>query len=576
MSKNHFDKFVPNEGNPKSPLWLIGEAPGEQEEEQSRPFVGVAGDKLINVLERAGSSRVEVYLGNLFPYRPYHNKFELLSEEQVRPHVVNLYKLILEYRPNVIAALGGYPLYYLTGRHGIMKWRGSILPFLGDKTIKVISTIHPSAVSRDSTLYPTFDLDMRRIISDSKFKEFRLPKRELICAPGAIEREEVTQQMERADILSVDIETVKNSTTILCVGFADRPDHAMSLPYNIDNIPHIVRLLNSNSKKVLQNGEYDYIQLGLNGYGINDPSAITAQKPYWWDTLVAQHVLAPELPRGLGYLTSIYTREPYYKTVGRASIPDDVKEWTAKVDRQSLYEYNAKDCCVTLEIALQQMEEIAETPNAQGTFDFEMQLLIPLIHISNAGFLVDTERRDILLKVLLSRWKKKQFILNTICQQEVNVRSVKLKELLYGKLKLPNRRNKKGKITTDEDAIVSLIGHAKGKIEKYKTDAKKHEWNIKLQVLKLILEIRGIRQILSNYILPENKKHIPRISSDGRIHSTFKIGPETGRLAASKYVDGTGFNSQTLPRDPVEVPDEILEDIETPDLSDEDDESDDD
>jgi hypothetical protein len=43
------------------------------------------------------------------------------------------------------------------------------------------------------------------------------------------------------------------------------------------------------------------------------------------------------------------------------------------------------------------------------------------------------------------------------------------------------------------------------------------------------------------------------------LRSTFKVGgTETWRWAAMKYVDGTGFNAQTLPRDPVEVDDSLL------------------
>jgi hypothetical protein len=71
-----------------------------------------------------------------------------------------------------------------------------------------------------------------------------------------------------------------------------------------------------------------------------------------------------------------------------------------------------------------------------------------------------------------------------------------------------------------------------------------------LEVLKLILEIRGLRKMLSSYINP-------KISEDNRARSTYKLSTETGRWAAEKFVDQTGFNAQTMPRGYIVVPDDI-------------------
>jgi uracil-DNA glycosylase len=52
------------EGNPKSPLVLVGEGPGDQEDKSGRPFVGRAGQMLDKALIDAGLSRDEVYICN--------------------------------------------------------------------------------------------------------------------------------------------------------------------------------------------------------------------------------------------------------------------------------------------------------------------------------------------------------------------------------------------------------------------------------------------------------------------------------------------------------------------------------
>ncbi len=61
---------VPGEGNSKAKVMFIGEAPGEQEDAQGRPFVGPAGRFLNELLALAGLSREEVFISNVVKCRP--------------------------------------------------------------------------------------------------------------------------------------------------------------------------------------------------------------------------------------------------------------------------------------------------------------------------------------------------------------------------------------------------------------------------------------------------------------------------------------------------------------------------
>jgi uracil-DNA glycosylase len=550
---NYYPKPIPGEGPLNAPILLVGEAGGEVEYEKGRPFVGPSGDLLTSVLLRNGVNREQVRLDNLSHYRPNNNRFEfLIGTEVLQDSLLALRDYIQINRPIVIGALGAYPLEYLTGKKGIDKWRGSILPYLHDKTIKVIPTRHPSAVLRERSLYPIFDLDIKRIISDAAYRDFNYTERRFILNPKGLDLEEWTQKLCESNTLAVDIETVKNSTHILCVGFATSPTLAVCIVPDNQGRRAIQRVLSSDAKKVFQFGTFDTTQLKLNGYEINDPVGTELERIYYWDTLVAGHVQAPELPRSLEFFTSIYTREPYYKAQGRGSIPEDEKGWSESFDRQSLYEYNARDCCCTFEVFLRQRESILADPILLETFDFEMSMLEVAHHIGDSGMLVDVERRDFIQAALLSKWAKKQAILDALVGEDVNVRSTALKRILYDKscLGLPTRRKHDGTITTDEDAVVSLIAFCKDKMESVKMDATKFEWRKKQLVCSTILEIRGIRQNLSTYIMGN------RVGLDGRLHSTYKAAAtETGRWAAQKYVDGSGINAQTMPREPIEIED---------------------
>lgn len=550
MSNQYYPTKVGYDGPAHSKILLIGEAPGEQELIDGKPFVGMSGELLMNVLGRAGLQRSDVRLANLCKYRPFGNKFELLINSTVlKDGLIELANYIRSNRPNVIIALGRFPLEYLAGKKGIDAWRGSIIEctLAGCGGIKLIPTFHPAYVLRDRTAYPIFDQDIKRAVEESGFPEIKRTRREFIIDPRGTDLLLAEEELCASDRLAVDIESVRDSTNILCIGFAPSPNKAYCFP-NVGSefMNTVSRILNAPPKKTFHFGTFDTEMLRLNGFETHN---------YWWDTMVAQHVLWPELPRSLAFLTSILTKEPYYKDEGRGSIPDDTKVWASRRSKSDLYVYNCKDVCVTSEIQLAQEEEFKfENKSIIKLFELEMEQLVLANHISRSGMLIDSERKELFRRALLGQWYKAQSVLDALADEKhVNVKSPKLKDLIYGKYKLPVRKKRTGQITLDEDAIVSLITHCTDYIAGLKRQDSVNEWKTKLYTLKLILQIRATRQLLSNYISP-------KISSDGRIRSTYKVSStETGRWAAEAYVDGTGVNSQTFPRESVEVPDNLDE-----------------
>jgi DNA polymerase len=545
---------VPNEYNKGAQILFVGESPGEEEEFKGRPFVGTAGQKLEQVLNVQGLSRTDVSFANLSQYRPYDNRFELLiNTQQLYEGTNELYEFIRNCRPNVIVPLGRWPLFYLTGRIGITKHRGSILScsIQGCEDIKTIPTFHPSYISRDPSNYPVFNRDIARIVSDATCKEFRLPTRRYIINPRGLELEDWTEKLCNSEWLGCDIESVKNTTHIICIGFAPSPDVAVVLPFEHYNRSNIERICESKAKKIFHFGIFDTLMLLENGIIVNN---------YEWDTLTAQHALEPELPRSLEFLTSIYTREPYYKTHGRSELPSDVKAWGKKSDRRNIYEYNGKDCCVTHEIKLAQERELTEDRNAMHVFQFEMSEIEMAQEMSRTGLLVFEERRQLLEKAMLRKWAKLQFILDNLVGDgnRVNVNSPpQMCKLLYETLKLPPKRDRgSGKLTADEAAIVKLIGYCKDHLSKLTRESAIKEWEYKLQICRCILFIRGIRTNLSRYIRA-------KISVDGRIRSTVKVSnTETGRYSMQKYIDGTGVNAQTFSRGVVEIEEDMTNQID--------------
>jgi DNA polymerase I-like protein with 3'-5' exonuclease and polymerase domains len=270
-----------------------------------------------------------------------------------------------------------------------------------------------------------------------------------------------------------------------------------------------------------------------------------------WDTLLGIHVLQPEFPRGLDFLTSIYTDQPYYKHMTKMG---DSKSWNSRVAKKTLYEYNGIDCCVTYQVAMKQIEEFKEhDPSLLALFRYEMDMIPVSLHLTESGMLYDMETRDRLNQVVISKFNFAQETLNNIFKRTVNVKSPLLKDLLYGELGLPVRKDPKtGAVTTGEDAIVSLIGYTETKIRESVKEETKMKYKMQQFALRLILLIRGYRTLKSNYIDVE-------LHDDMRCRSSWNIGAtETGRWSASKAVDDTGLNAQTFPREVIEYDDEEL------------------
>ena len=549
-------KFVPYEGPVDAPLWLVGEAPGGDEVAEGRPFIGASGQKLRQSLERHGMFEGQYRLLNLCHYQPFKNKFEtVLGSKELQEGLDELRSEIRAHKPRTICALGGWPLHYLTGLVGkkknsppsITKWRGSILPTSLSSESKVVASYHPAYIlpGRSPKEYPIFDNDIRRAVEESSFSGLNYPEYNFIIDPRDDELAYWVAKLSCAPAISVDIETIKKKFKILCVGFGIDEHTAVVIPFRENSFNHmnaIATVLASNAKKIFHNGgAFDIPVLEANGLVVHN---------YAYDTMVNQHVMWPELPKGLEYLSSIYTRQPYYKTAGRGEIPSDQKGWDEKFDKQALYEYNATDCCVTYKSWMEQEKEIKEGPSEwKKIIRFEMQQLPAAARISKAGALIDVARREELRKLLELKWAINQFVLEQLSGFRVNVNSPKqMRTLLYDKkaLGLPERK-KDGELTTDEDAIVSLIGYVKEHLKKLKPGGAANEyWKTRGEILDVILRIRGIRKLLSSYIKV-------RISDDNRLRAVFKVvATETGRWACSTYIDGTGTNAQTFPREVLE------------------------
>jgi len=101
-------QLVFGDGTPEAELVFIGEAPGKNEDEQGKPFVGAAGRFLNEMLEMIGLKRSDVYITNIVKYRPPNNRDPLPEEKQVfLPYLESQLEAI---QPKLVVTLGRHSL----------------------------------------------------------------------------------------------------------------------------------------------------------------------------------------------------------------------------------------------------------------------------------------------------------------------------------------------------------------------------------------------------------------------------------------------------------------------------------
>ncbi len=155
-------------GNPHADLVFVGEGPGADEDEQGLPFVGRAGKKLTEIIEKGMKLNRErdTYICNIVKCRPPGNRDPKPDEvEACNPFLIKQLQAI---RPKVIVALGKPSASTLLGRNvPILKERGTWHEYAG---IPLMLTLHPAYLLRAYTLENRRNVmdDMNKVLSKIK------------------------------------------------------------------------------------------------------------------------------------------------------------------------------------------------------------------------------------------------------------------------------------------------------------------------------------------------------------------------------------------------------------------------
>ena len=493
--------YVKTVGPVGAKIFLVGEAPGEEEDKYGKPFIGTAGQKLDRLLAEAGISRHECLIGNVARERPPGNKIDFFYEDKRRKvpkpilqgWINELRDEIKMFNPNIIVALGDTAMKALCDLSSITQNRGYIADCSLVPGKKVLPTYHPQKTNYEWKLGFDVVMDLRKAIANSSTPDFPKDTRKLHAGCSYNEFMSYLDWLlkEHSDPIALDIETADPGCHIDIIGIAANPKLAASFQVLNGKYPAVVpdkeaalcRKLGdvlSEKECIMQNGVFDMSVLWLHTH--------VMVERFIFDTLIAGHVCWPERPRSLAYLGSLCLNVPAWKHTSE--------------DMPLLY--NASDAANTYGI-YEYMEREIDKQGVRDTFNFEMQQVYPAAMLQLQGIEVNIEVRDKLREAATSRLEQIDKELEQAVGKKVNFNSPKqLQSLLYIDMGLPvqYKRRKSAsetrKATADATALQAL------------------DRKVSNPVLGQILEYKKLHKLISNFL-------DINLSPDNRVHTSYNI-----------------------------------------------------
>ncbi len=161
--KDGATNIVFSDGNPKSRIMLIGEAPGANEDEEGLPFVGRAGALLDKMLGAIDLDRKKVYISNIINHRPPDNRRP--TDDEIKRYLPFITKHIEIINPKILVLLGSTAMNALIGNEVVIsKMRGKwIEKKFGYCKTSVIITFHPAFLMRQPAQKKMAWIDLKMI-----------------------------------------------------------------------------------------------------------------------------------------------------------------------------------------------------------------------------------------------------------------------------------------------------------------------------------------------------------------------------------------------------------------------------
>ncbi len=521
---------------------IIAEAPGPTEVQRKLPLVGGSGSAMWRaLLKYTGLSRKDFYVTNVSKRQVAFPKTGGAAQEKkvIKKDELALWTELLlwelSYLPNLryILVMGNFALNAITGHSGINSWRGSVVTVpLRDATrgtmrlVTVICVNNPANIFHDPKSEVIFNYDIARVkkVLDGNHHPFDVTTT-IYPSIGEIDRF-VDNAVRSQDELGHDIESIggqtacfgfaDSSTTAMCIALRTKTDQVYTAQEEVHIYRQLQRLYSSGVPLICQNGAFD-----MTWELYKDKLRIPRLK---FDTMLGHHTLYPLLPHDLGFLTTQYTDNPYYK--------DEIHKWKEGEDIDTFWEYNGKDCAYLHPIKKRIHEELETQGLSDFFYNHVMRLQEHLVEMTVGGILIDVSMKEALkeelqLKVsgLLKKFQEKAIEITGV-EHYYNPNSPKqMTDLYFSKLKLVGRGT-----STDKENRDRMFAHPRTS-----DDAR--------ELIQIVNEYAEEHKFYSTYAKTG-------IDDDNRMRCSWNqtgVKSAPGRLSSSATLWESGTNLQNQP-----------------------------
>jgi uracil-DNA glycosylase family 4 len=507
-------------------VMIVGEAPGQREDDIARPFSGAAGKVLDRALDRAGIKRENVYITNAVRCRPPDNRTPTKSE--IKACSGYMAAEIKAVNPKVIVPMGNAALTALLNTSGITKKRGAIIQHGGREYFPIY---HPAATLHNPALEPDFFNDWLTLARYLKGED-KKPKTKVYLVQGFASLRKLLDRMALVESpIAFDVETsAKNRRDegglqpwapdgiVETVAFSWEPGVAYTLALDHDeakwDIPlelvyKALAVALDGKKLVGHNIKFDLLWLrakGIKGKG-------------HFDTFLAAHLLDENRSNSL---------KPLSRTYLGAEIYERGVDFKGGTKLTTLAAYNGKDADYTLRLYHIFREELKKQPRLLRVFKLlSMPACNTLVEVEQRGFPVDYERLktrhvEILEKIEEIERQLLEYVPEELKRTKPNFRSpLFLAKWIFGALGLPiiEIGAKSGRPSTAESVLLQIRD--------------RHP------AVNLLMELRKWNKYESTYT--RNWLSRVAIARKPRLYTSYNLGGTvTGRLSS---------NMQQVPRD---------------------------
>ncbi|OGI74155.1 hypothetical protein A3D42_01745 [Candidatus Nomurabacteria bacterium RIFCSPHIGHO2_02_FULL_41_18] len=183
--------LVFGEGNPDCEVLFIGEAPGFNEDQEKRPFVGRAGQLLRKNIRDLGWQERDVYITNIVKRRPPENRDPLPEEiENYKPYLARQIEIIA---PKIIVPLGRFSMNYFLPLAKITRDQGKLFEMNG---LFILPMLHPAAALRGTEALNMFEGTFKKLPAAlTKVTSGKLEEEKEITTPEKLKLENVQSKL---------------------------------------------------------------------------------------------------------------------------------------------------------------------------------------------------------------------------------------------------------------------------------------------------------------------------------------------------------------------------------------------